>query len=340
MGNSIAQSTRYLGSKHRISDWILKNLEELDFKSVLECFGGTGTIGYLLKQKGKKITYNDNLKFNYLIGKSLIENNNYRLSKKDIDFILTRHADIEYTKFIQHTFKSMYYTTAENRWLDKVITNIKYLDYRKKSLAYNALFQSCIIKRPYNLFHRTNLYMRLANIERKHGNKITWDTPFETHFKKFVNEINSKVFDNNKKNKAYNLDVFSLPRNHDLVYIDSPYMSNKMPVNYRTYYHFLEGLANYHKWDKLIDYSTRTKHLWPENNPWIDKLQIYNLFEKLIKKFQYSTLVISYKSKGMPNEKEMIKLLKKYKKKITIKRKNHRYALSSDSNRELLFIAI
>lgn len=336
---TLAPSTRYLGSKLRISDWIMKNLEDIEFNSMLECFGGTGTIGYLLKLKGKRITYNDNLRFNYLIGKSIIENNNHKLSKKDVDFILTHHADIKYTKFIQHTFKSMYYTTKENQWLDKIITNIKHLNYQKKPLAYNALFQSCISKRPYNLFHRTNLYMRLADVDRYHGNKTTWDTPFETHFKKFVNEINSKIFDNNKKNKAYNLDVFSLPQNHDLVYIDSPYMSHKKPVNYRAYYHFLEGLANHTKWNKMIDYSTRTKELCSENNFWMNKLQIYDLFEKLIKKFQHSTLVISYKSNGIPNEMEMIKLLKKYKKKIIIKRKNHRYALSCYSNRELLFIA-
>ena len=144
-----APSTRYLGSKFRISEWIIKNLEELDFESVLECFGGTGTIGYMLKHNGKKITYNDNLKFNSIIGKSIIENNTCKLSKNDIEFILTRHAGIKYPKFIQQTFKSMYYTDAENYWLDKVVTNINNLEYKKKPIAYNALFQSCIRKRPY-----------------------------------------------------------------------------------------------------------------------------------------------------------------------------------------------
>ena len=97
--------------------------------------------------------------------------------------------------------------------------------------------------------------MRLANIDRKHGNKTTWDTPFEIHFKKFVNEINSKIFSNSKKNKAYNLDVFSLTGDYDLVYIDSPYITDKCPVDYKIYYHFLEGLANYDRWHEMIDYS-------------------------------------------------------------------------------------
>lgn len=335
----LAPSTRYLGSKFRISDWIIKNLEELDFNSVLECFGGTGTIGYLLKIKGKKITYNDNLKFNYVIGKSIIENNNQRLSKKNIEFVLSYHKDIKYTKFIQKTFKTIYYTNKENIWLDMAITNIRQLNSKKKPIAYNALFQSCISKRPYNLFHRKNLYMRLANIDRMHGNKTTWDTSFEKHFEKFVDKINSKIFDNRKKNKSLNLDVLKLPKNHDLVYIDSPYMSRKQPVNYRACYHFLEGIINYHKWNKMIDYSTRTRQLHDDHNPWTDKSQIYILFEKLIKRFQKSTLVISYKNNGIPNEYEMKKLLQKYGKKVSVKRKTHHYVMSCTSDKELLFIA-
>ena len=37
---------------------------------------------------------------------------------------------------------------------------------KKQALAYFALFQSCIIKRPYNLFHRKNLYVRTKEMKR------------------------------------------------------------------------------------------------------------------------------------------------------------------------------
>ena len=332
-------STRYLGSKLGISEWILENLEGISSKTVLECFGGTGTIGYLLKRLGKQVTYNDNLKFNQIIGKSIIENNNFKLSHKDIEFVLTRHKDMRYQNFIQKTFEGMYYTNKENHWLDMAIKNIQHLHPSKRTLAFNALFQSCIRKRPYNLFHRKNLYMRLADITRSCGNKITWDRSFESHFKEFANELNSKIFDNKQKNTALNLDVFELPEKFDLVYIDSPYMSKTQPINYRTYYHFLEGIANYNKWDKMIDYSTSLKRLYSDDNLWTRKSQIYSMFEKLFKKFQKSTIAISYQKNGIPNEKEMKKMLVRYKKNIIIKRKHHRYALSDRANEELLFIA-
>ena len=38
--------------------------------------------------------------------------------------------------------------------------------------------------------------------------KKTWDTPFENHFVKFVREANKAVFDNNKKNMAFQNDIF------------------------------------------------------------------------------------------------------------------------------------
>ncbi|MBA7545671.1 hypothetical protein ES705_38043 [subsurface metagenome] len=146
-------TTRYQGSKSKIVEWIWENIKELNFESALDAFGGTGIVGYFLKMEGKQVFYNDLLKSNYYIGTALIENDAVRLSGEDIDFLLQPHLDINYPTFIQDTFSDIYYTDEENRWLDMVIQNIETLDdFYKRALAYYALFQSCIIKRPYNLF--------------------------------------------------------------------------------------------------------------------------------------------------------------------------------------------
>ena len=131
------------------------------------------------------------------------------LNDNDIDFILEKHPNIEYPTFIYDTFHDIYFTDEENKWLDVVITNIGQIkDKYKQALAYYALFQSCIIKRPYNLFHRKNLYIRTAEVKRSFGNKKTWDTSFEDHFRKFVEEGNNAVFDNGKKNKVFSFRYF------------------------------------------------------------------------------------------------------------------------------------
>ncbi|MBI5559657.1 MAG: DNA adenine methylase, partial [Deltaproteobacteria bacterium] len=156
-------STRFQGSKLKIVDWIWDAIENLDFDTALDTFGGTGCVAYMLKKKGKKVTYNDILKFNRYIGLALIENDNVKLTEQDVDFLLSRHRKIEYPTFVYDTFKDIYFTDDENQWLDMATTNINLLDdIYKKALAYFALFQACISKRPFNLFHRKNLYIRFS----------------------------------------------------------------------------------------------------------------------------------------------------------------------------------
>jgi len=178
--NAIFPSTRFQGSKLKIVYWIWDAIKDLKFNTVLDAFGGTGSVGYMLKTKSKQVTYNDILKFNWYIGTALIENGEVKLAEEDVEFLLEEHNSINYPTFVYDTFKDIYFTDEENKWIDIVVTNIGSLkDFYKKALAYFALIQACIIKRPYNLFHRKNLYIRLSDVQRNFGNKVTWDTPFE-----------------------------------------------------------------------------------------------------------------------------------------------------------------
>ncbi|MEK6692552.1 MAG: DNA adenine methylase [Nitrospirota bacterium] len=334
-------STRFQGSKLKIVDWIWEAIKDLNFNSALDAFGGTGSVGYMLKEKGKNVTYNDILKFNWYIGLALIENDKVKLTDSDVDFLLTVHDEIKYPTFIYDTFKDIYFTDEENRRIDMVVTNINLLDnIYKKALAFFALCQACIIKRPFNLFHRKNLYLRFSDVERNFGNKATWDTPFEVHFRKFVDEANQAVFPNGQCNKALNLDVFDIEEEFDLVYIDTPYISkNGVGVDYFSFYHFLEGLMNYSKWADMVDYRTKHKKLKGNGSVWINKNQIHSAFDQLFKKFQNSILVISYRADGIPSIEELLNLLKKYKQNAKeLKRKNYKYVLSTNHSEEVLLI--
>lgn len=326
-------STRYQGSKVKIVDWIKHLTEELKFDSVLDAFGGTGSVGYMYKQLGKKVVFNDYLKSNYTVGKAIIENSYIKLNDHDISDLLLRHSSIKYPSFIQDTFHDIYYTDEENKWLDQTITNIKHLDNPyKKSLAYFALFQACIIKRPYNLFHRKNLYIRFANVSRSFGNKSTWDTPFELHFKKFIREANNAVFDNIKDNKASNLDVLDInSKESNLIYIDTPYVSQKgVGVNYFDFYHFLEGIMNYDKWHELIDTKYKHKKIKNDSSDWSNKNNIHLAFRKLFDKFKDSIIIVSYRSDGIPSIKEIASFLEEVGKKVKINELEYKYALSTN----------
>jgi adenine-specific DNA-methyltransferase len=333
--------TRYQGSKYKILNWIDYHTKDLKFDSVLDAFGGTGCVGYMFKKKGKQVFYNDFLKFNHYVGLAIIENSKIILSNEDVDFIFKKHPKIKYPTFIYDTFNDIYFTDEENEWLDVVIANIERLKNEyKQALAYYVLFQACIIKRPYNLFHRKNLYIRTAEVERSFGNKKTWDTPFEDHFRKFVEEGNNAIFDNEKRNKAFHSDIFDLDIKTDLVYIDTPYISAKgIGVNYFDFYHFLEGIVFYEEWPKLIDKNSKHKKIKNGRNEWCNKGEIHQAFEKLFNKFKDSILVVSYRDDGTPTIDELVRMLRKYKKSIEVRKLDYKYVLSNRSSKEVLIIA-
>jgi adenine-specific DNA methylase len=335
-------STRYNGSKLKLCDWIGSQIENLNFHSCLDAFGGTGSISYKLKSMNKQVTYNDILSFNHYIGKALIENSEIILDKNDLNEILTENRGINYSTLIQDNFKDIYYTDAENKWLDMVITNINLIDdIYKYSIAMFALCQACIIKRPYNLFHRKNLYMRLSNVKRSFGNKKTWDTPFEELFIKFVTEANSSIFNNDYMNFSLNMDALEIENNFDLIYIDTPYISNKGTyVDYYGFYHFLEGLTFYNEWEREIDYNSKNHRLKPKKSIWNDKKEIFKGFDKLFKNYEDSILVVSYRNDGIPSENELKEILESYKNVVNVKNfGNYKYALSKNSNsKEILYI--
>jgi adenine-specific DNA-methyltransferase len=333
--------TRYQGSKYKLQPWIKHHLEKLDFETALDAFSGTSSIAYILKEMNKTVYCNDILKFNYYVAKALIENNTEQITKKDFNTIIEKKKNYSYSYFIKDTFKDIYFLEEENEWLDIVIQNINMLENEnKKAMFLWALYQSCISKRPYNLFHRKNLYVRTSNVKRNFGNKTTWDKPFEEHFYKFIKEINVAIFNNNKNNKTYNKDIFELNIKTDLVYIDTPYIPQKGTLtHYRDFYHFLDGLTNYDYWHKKIDYTTKHKKLESVYNIWEDKKNIIKGFEALIKKFKDSIIVISYRNDGIPTIKEISEILQKHGKKVDIETIGYQYALSKKQNlKEVLLI--
>ena len=334
-------TTRYQGSKQKYADWIWHCIQYIPFKTALDAFGGTGCIAHLLKQEGKTVTYNDILKFNFIIGKALIENDREKITMHDLAFILKRHSNISYPDFIEKTFPEIYFTDEENRWLDTVITNIRHIENEyKQAIAYFALFQSCIIKRPYNLFHRKNLYVRMQEVERSFGNKTTWDTPFVTHYKKFIEEANNAVFSNENTNISLNSNVFDLPNRYDLVYIDTPYISEKgVGVDYLDFYHFLEGIVNYDNWANLIDEKSKHKRLKLNGSDWTTPQKIERSFECLINQFRDSTLVISYRSDGIPSIDVIVNFLETNNKSVSVyESRVMKYVLSTKNSTEVLII--
>ncbi len=71
----------------------------MEFETILDAFGGTGSVSYMFKKQGKQVFYNDYLQFNTMIGQALIENNGVLLKDGDLDFLFTKQSSIKYPTF-------------------------------------------------------------------------------------------------------------------------------------------------------------------------------------------------------------------------------------------------
>lgn len=333
---AIFPKTRYQGSKRKLAGAILKHLEPFGFTTVLDAFGGTGAIAHAMKSAGKRVTYNDILTSNHQIGLALIENDVVRLADEDLDFLLSRDPTRPYDDFIERTFDGIYFTADENRRLDVVCQNIPRLPCRfKRALAWFAVFQAALIKRPYNLFHRKNLYMRLSKVQRSFGNKTTWEGSFEQYVRRFAAEANHSVIDSGGVCRAECKDAFDVEGEFELVYIDTPYVNSKgTGTDYLAFYHFLNGLVCYRDWERFLD--RRYQHLplrADRKSLWTSADEVCVAFDRLFNRFQNSILCVSYRSDGIPSVDQLAQMLKVHKRNVqVISLQPYQYALSTARN--------
>ena len=208
-------------------------------------------------------------------------------------------------------------------------------------------FKTCLVKRPFNLFHRKNLSIRTKNVSRTFGNKTTWETPFEHLFRRYVKEINALIFDSKNECKAKCKSLSDLdPYGVDLVYLDPPYLSKdgkNETSNYFDIYHFLEGIMIYPDWKKQIDVKSKNLKLINYKEKIFKKEGIYDLYDSMFQKFKDSKIILSYKSDGIPSIKFLTDRLKYIGKKVSTKSIEYSYSLKKNhvdkKGREYIIIA-
>ncbi len=337
-------STRYYGSKKKLLPWIFENIKSLKFKTVLDGFGGTGSVSLLFKAMGKDVTYHDAFAFNRHVAETVLRN---ELSVDSDSFINFVNNVTPYEGVIYGHFNNIFYTVNENRWLDGFMRKLhsSSLNSSQISLYKYALFQACLKKRPFNLFHRANLNIRLnENVTRSFGNKTTWERPFEELMLQSYAELSSKLFESRSNIRVSSASsITRLSSGYDLVYLDPPYINLTEKNNIDDYwkrYHFLEGLSRYHEWANYINHRSKIKVMYQPKHflEWARKATFSEKLFKLIEKHRYSTVVLSYVSGAFPDESEIAAHFESLFPIVSVHSKDHAHALCKNRKRELLFI--
>lgn len=334
--------TRYYGSKRRLLDWIYHALKDLPFNSVLDGFGGTASVSLLFKMMGKEVIFHDGLLCNTIAAQALLAD------KLPFADIAEAHSFIDSIKprrgFISKTFAGMYYTDKENRWLDGAATAIHELsDPAQRSVYLYCLFQACLKKRPFNLFHRANLNLRLnRDATRSFGNLVTWETPFPVLMKTALPDVIkvSKLATQPVTILPHG-DIGRLKAGYDLVYLDPPYVSeSKTSDDYLKRYHFLEGLSSYADWEDGLNNTSYIKSLQPRQyiSEWQDKRTFCERLFDVISAHNQSIVALSYLAGAYPSEEEIANHFRQNFQHVSVLRKDFCHALAKEKKVELLFI--
>jgi len=327
-----------MGSKNKIIFDIWEHLSKLEFESVIDGFAGSNVVGYFLKSKGKRVITNDFMSFSYINSKAIIENSTEQLNNEDIKFLLKKNIN---NGFIQNTFRDIFFSEAENEFLDRVRQNISELDNQFKSaLALSALVRACVKKRSRGIFTFVG--------ERYNDGRLDLKKSVEEHFIESIDIFNKAVFYNGNRNASYNIRAEQFSIEADLIYLDPPYFTPKSDNDYVRRYHFVEGLVR--NWEGLtIQEHSIVKKFESYKSPFAKKETAYSAFDDLFKKNQNSIIAISYSSNSLPNKDELIEMLSKYKSNVVVHEIDHTYSFGNQNHKigninnrvkEYLFIGI
>jgi adenine-specific DNA-methyltransferase len=325
---------RYMGSKYRVVPFLVEILRNLNFHTALDAFSGSGVVAYTLKAMGKTVTANDFLKFASTVARATVENPGIRLSDGDIELLSDGKGDGR--DFIASTFRGLYFSDADHRFLDSAWSHIDVLPPYKRDIAISSLCLAAARKQPRGVFTVTDL--------RYDDGRRALRAPLRELFKEAAVEYNQVVVDGGPQCKAQCADVFDLePGGYDLVYLDPPYAPPRDDNDYIKRYHFLEGLSTYWRGQTIME-STATKKLTKKFTPFSYKRTIRDALRRTFERFADSIIVLSYSTNSVPAEHEVIEILETVKSKVSVFAVEHRYSFGTHSTalrraaRELIFV--
>ncbi|CAF1771773.1 Modification methylase DpnIIA [Bacillus subtilis] len=316
-------STRFMGSKEKLLNYIWGVASQFEFETVLDLFSGSGVVSYMFKTQNKQVLSNDYMAFSSNITKALVENNHVTLTENDLEIILNETTPTD--NFVSETFQGLYYSDEDNAFIDMIRANLHMLENdTKKSLVLMALVRACLKKRPRGIFTYTGY--------RYDDGRRDLTLTLKEQFLEAVEAVNGAVFDNEKQNQSFHGDAMTTEQQADLVYIDPPYYSPLSDNEYVRRYHFVEGLVR--DWQGVeMQWHTKTKKFKSYPTPFSKRDGAYEAFDRLFEQHQNSIIIVSYSSNSLPTKDDMIEIMKKYKKNVEVVSVDYKYSFGNQGHK-------
>lgn len=298
-------STRYQGSKRKLLPFLHEACKSYSFSSVLDLYSGTASVSLMFRHMGKTVYANDYMRYNSETARLLLSLTNDWLRALDLNDLIERafKSNGQSGRLVSENYSGIYFPDDENAQIDEFCANLNGFSDREASLLTYLMGQAMLMKRPYNLFHRANLEMRMKDVPRSFGNAKTWATPFQDHMRKLGKMLQKCDF-SGPTGTALCLntsDLSSLSVEPDLIYLDPPYLNGKgVPVDYAGFYHFLEGLVDYALFDQgNVRYPHKPIALKPSR--WRTADGGLEEIRDILLRWPSARVAISYRGDGKPS---------------------------------------
>lgn len=283
------ESRRYIGSKAKLTEWIMSVIAASTDHAHTFCdiFAGTGTVSHSAINTYDKVVVNDFLYSNNVIYKAFFGPGEWDEDK--LYEIITRYNALNPDELQDNYFSENYGGKFYEYGLSKQIGHIRQ-DIED--------IRGTLTEKEYCILLATLIY----NIDRL-ANTVGH---FDAYIKKPIKTqpLRMRLIDVQTSDKVeiHQCDSNELARtiDTDVVYIDPPYNSRQ----YCRFYHLYETLV---KWDKPTLYGTALKPA-PENMSRYCTSKAVNSFEDLVANLHTRYLVVSYnntyhsKSKSSENK--------------------------------------
>jgi len=313
---------QYLGAKYIHRGWIAQFIPE-NVSTVLDAFGGSQSIAYMMKQLGKKTITNDFMSFCGHIGTALIENSDTKLSSSDVELLFSENRNPDFYNLIETLFANLFFTREEASFVDSFRSNVDCLDHPyKRSMALTIMCRCMTRKVTMGHFAHKQALNYASDPARIRRNR-SLIRPLKELFVELLPYYNAAVFDNKERNISYNeniLDLLPLLQDVDLVYFDPPYCNSH--ADYQSFYHLLETFVEYWKDKQFVN---GTKRYEPKRFSGFDKRsEVLDSFKQMFQLSQGIPIwLLSYNDRSYPDIETMRDLIEPYRN-VKVERKIYR----------------
>jgi len=269
------QNRRYIGSKHKLIEWIFSVLEKECEKggSFVDIFAGTGVVAAVATRHFDEVILNDFLHSNYAIYQAFFGNGKW--DREKIDGIVKDYNNIDADdledNYFSDNFGGKYFSKKSAKLIGFIRENLEENKLNLTEKEYYILLASLLysIDKVANTVGHYDAYFKKDHIED--GFFMRPIDPIDTNrvviYREDANELAKKL-------------------TADIVYIDPPYNSRQ----YSRFYHVLETLT---KWDKPELFGTALKPA-EENMSDYCRVSAKDRLRELVNDLNAKYLVVSY----------------------------------------------